>query len=159
MPLQIKCIDVFDVGPALYKCYTNVLCLLGYCCVSGLPPSISQFDRQTNTLVQIERDPICQSRPCTGQSAVTSQANCSSKLAEENNNNSLSDSATADHCLLLSFSQNLPADFHSNLQRYLHEQDEEYPVCKNSSGRFALPCCAVQVKTCSVTNSICVFIW
>ena len=22
--------NVFDVGPALYKCYTNVLCLLGY---------------------------------------------------------------------------------------------------------------------------------
>ena len=22
--------NVFDVGPALYKCYTNVLCLLGH---------------------------------------------------------------------------------------------------------------------------------
>ena len=22
--------NVFDVGPTLYKCYTNVLCLLGY---------------------------------------------------------------------------------------------------------------------------------
>ena len=22
--------NVFDVGPALYKCYTNVLCLLGW---------------------------------------------------------------------------------------------------------------------------------
>ena len=22
--------NVFDVGPALYKCYTNVLCLLGF---------------------------------------------------------------------------------------------------------------------------------
>ena len=22
---------IFDVGPTLYKCYTNVLCLLGYC--------------------------------------------------------------------------------------------------------------------------------
>ena len=25
--------NVFDVGPTLYKCYTHVLCLLGYMCV------------------------------------------------------------------------------------------------------------------------------
>ena len=27
--------NVFDVGPTLYKCHTNVLCLLGYCCFPG----------------------------------------------------------------------------------------------------------------------------
>ena len=26
--------NVFDVGPTLYKCYTNVLCLLGWVCFS-----------------------------------------------------------------------------------------------------------------------------
>ena len=34
--------NVFDVGPTLYKCYTNVLCLLG--CFGSAP-------QQTQTLV------------------------------------------------------------------------------------------------------------
>ena len=31
--------NVFDVGPILYKCYTYVLCLLGYHCLCNISPS------------------------------------------------------------------------------------------------------------------------
>ena len=32
-------LNVFDVGPTLYKCYTNVLCLLGkYCTCKDTAP-------------------------------------------------------------------------------------------------------------------------
>ena len=37
--------NVFDVGPTLYKCDTNVLCLLGYayCNPHGSPPPYSDL--------------------------------------------------------------------------------------------------------------------
>ena len=30
--------NVLDVGPTLYKCYTNILCLLGWCVMPPLNP-------------------------------------------------------------------------------------------------------------------------
>ena len=36
--------NVFDVGPTLYKCYTNVLCLLGYGTYPGHPWHRSSYD-------------------------------------------------------------------------------------------------------------------
>ena len=36
--------NVFDVGPTLYKCYTNVLCLLGEgCTIENLAVNFRQF--------------------------------------------------------------------------------------------------------------------
>ena len=47
--------NVFDVGPTLYKCYTNVLCLLG--CLSP-----RQYHRAIGTLWMIPH--ICEIIPC-----------------------------------------------------------------------------------------------
>ena len=52
---QIICItfvqrrsNVFNVGPTLYKCYTNVLCLLGICHndSAGYDPVYVQYNTQ-----------------------------------------------------------------------------------------------------------------
>ena len=44
--------NVFDVGPTLYKCYTNVLCLLGCrCCIhskqDAIPSNVMIFYRSS----------------------------------------------------------------------------------------------------------------
>ena len=45
--------NVFDVGPTLYKCYTNVLCLLG------------------NNVFFVDMDP-CDDNPCHGEGSTCS---------------------------------------------------------------------------------------
>ena len=48
--------NVVDVGPALYKYYTNVLCLLGYACSRDLPLDARDFSLDARDLPLDARD-------------------------------------------------------------------------------------------------------
>ena len=60
--------NVFDVGPTLYKCYTNVLCLLGTLCFNqsvfycDLMPTM--WLSLTECHIVVEKSVIYNAAPC-----------------------------------------------------------------------------------------------